>query len=151
MISQQNPVKLFVSHAWIADDDYHRVFEFLESARNFYYVNLSAPDRRPPGGREAERDELRRQMSPAEVVILLAGQHHHASDLIEFEAHYAKASEKPVILLPRFGSTTAVAKSLSDLADESVDWDERGLVDAIRRQARHEETTRWDSIDFTPE
>ncbi len=48
MISQQDPVKLYVSHAWDADDDYHRVFEFLESARNFYYLNYSAPDRRRP-------------------------------------------------------------------------------------------------------
>ena len=35
-----------------------------------------------------------------------------------------------------------------DLANEVVDWDERALVDAIRRQARHEETTRWDTIEF---
>ena len=26
--------------------------------------------------------------------------------------------------------------------------DERALTDALRRQARHEETTRWDSIEF---
>jgi hypothetical protein len=29
-----------------------------------------------------------------------------------------------------------------------VGWNERHIVDAIRRQARHEETTRWDVIDF---
>ena len=32
--------------------------------------------------------------------------------------------------------------------NEVIDWDERALVDAIRRQARHEETTRWDTIEF---
>ena len=36
----------------------------------------------------------------------------------------------------------------SNLADEVVDWDERALVDAIKRQARHEDTTRWDTIEF---
>ena len=151
MISQQNPVKLFVSHAWDSDDDYHRVFEFLEAASNFYYTNLSAPERRPAGGREAERDELRRQITPAETVILLASQYRRAADLIEFQANFAKAAEKPLILVSSFGATSVVPKPLLTLVAESVDWDGRALVDAIRRQARHEETTRWDSIDFKPD
>lgn len=151
MISQQNPVKLFVSHAWEADDDYHRVFEFLESARNFYYVNYSAPDRRPAGDKEAQKEELRRQIAPVEAVVLLASQHRRAPDLLEFQANYAKASDKPLILLTSFGATSAVPKALLGLANESLDWDERALVDAIRRQARHEETARWDTIEFKPD
>jgi hypothetical protein len=47
-----------------------------------------------------------------------------------------------------FGQRGDVAKAILDLADETVEWDERALVDAIRRQARHEETTRWDTIEF---
>jgi hypothetical protein len=35
------------------------------------------------------------------------------------------------------------------MADEIVLWDQRQLVDAIKRQARHEESTRFDSIEFT--
>ena len=27
-------------------------------------------------------------------------------------------------------------------------WNERSLADAVRRQARHEETTRWDVVEF---
>ena len=148
MISQQNPVKLFVSHAWDADEDYHRVFEFLESARNFFYLNYSAPDRRPGGGKEAEREELRRQIQPAEAVILLAPHHRRAPDLLEFQANFAKAADKPVLLMTSFGATSALPKALVSLADETLDWDERALVDAIRRQARHEDTTRWDTIEF---
>ena len=47
-----------------------------------------------------------------------------------------------------FGSQRPVPKALADLADEVIDWDDRALVDAIRRQARHEDTTRWDTIEF---
>ena len=148
MISQNNPVKLFVSHLWEVDEDYLRVFEFLESSNNFFYQNFSAPDRRPGGGREADRDELRKQITPVEVVILLASQHRRDGDLIQFMAHFAKAADKPLILISNFGATAPLAKSLSALADETVDWDQRALIDAIRRQARHEETQRWDSIDF---
>ena len=148
MVSQQNPIRIYVSHLWEADDDYLRVFEFLESARNFYYTNSSKPDRRPPGGKEAEREELRAQIAPAEVVIVLASQFRRAPELVEFQANFAKAAEKPLVVLTSFGGTGAVSKSLLALADESVDWDERALTDALRRQARHEETTRWDTIEF---
>lgn len=151
MVSKTDPIRVFVGHAWDADEDYLRVFEFLEGARNFYYVNSSAPDRRPPGGKEAEREELRKQIAPAEAVILLASHHRRAPDLVEFQANFAKASDKPVVLLSSFGSTSAISKTLLALADENIQWDERALIDALKRQARHEETQRWDSIDFTPE
>jgi len=148
MVSQHDPVRVFVGHVWETDDDYLRVFEFLEGARNFYYRNSGEPDKRPPGGKEPEREELRRQIAPAEVVILLASHHRRAPDLVEFQANFAKASSKPVVLLTSFGSTSAVSKALSALADENIDWDERALIDAVRRQARHEDTHRWDTIDF---
>jgi hypothetical protein len=32
-----------------------------------------------------------------------------------------------------------------------VDWDERGLVDAIRRLARHEGTSRYETVEFNPD
>lgn len=148
MVTQHNPIRIFVSHLWESDDDYLRVFEFLESARNFFYSNSSKPDRRPPGGKEAEREELRAQIAPAEVVILLASHHRRAPELIEFQANFAKAADKPVVLLTSFGSTGTISKALLSLADENVDWDERALTDALRRQARHEETQRWDTIEF---
>ena len=148
MVTQHNPIRIFVSHLWESDDDYLRVFEFLESARNFYYANSSKPDGRPPGGKEAEREELRAQIAPAEVVILLASQHRRAPELIEFQANFAKAADKPVVLLTSFGSTGTISKALLSIADENVDWDERALTDALRRQARHEETQRWDTIEF---
>ena len=151
MVSKSDPVRVFVGHTWEADEEYLRVFEFLEGASNFYYQNSSAPERRPPGGKEPEREELRKQIGPAEVVILLASHHRRSPDLVEFQANFAKASDKPVVLLMSFGSTSAVSKTLLALADENIDWDERALIDALRRQARHEETQRWDSIDFTPE
>ena len=52
------------------------------------------------------------------------------------------------MLLKHFGSAKPVPKAITDLANELIDWDDRALVDAIRRQARHEDTTRWDVIEF---
>ena len=39
-VSQANPLRLFITHAWEMSDDYLRVFEYLESARNFFYKQL---------------------------------------------------------------------------------------------------------------
>ena len=137
-MSQENPIRIFVTHIWERHDDYVRVFEYLESARNFFYRNHSNPDVRPEAQKEAMKEALRKQIAPAEAVIALSSLYAMNQDLSTFQVLYAKASQKPVILL----------KELEDLADEVVEWDERALVDAVKRQARHEDTTRWDTIEF---
>jgi hypothetical protein len=145
-MSQANPVRLFVTHAWETSEDYLRVFEYLESARNFFYRNYSTPDKPPAGAdKEAQREDLRRQIAPVEAVIALADTQ---AELLTFQMLFAQASHKPVILMKPFGQRRDVPKEILQLADETVEWDERALVDAIRRQARHEETTRWDTIEF---
>jgi hypothetical protein len=147
-MSQANPLRLFVTHAWQTSDDYLRVFEYLESARNFFYRNYSTPEKRPSGDREALREDLRRQIAPVEAVIALSSLFDTHQDLLTFELLFAQASHKPVILMKPFGARKDVPKPILDLANEVVEWDERALVDAIRRQARHEETTRWDTVEF---
>jgi hypothetical protein len=147
-MSQANPLRLFITHAWETSDDYLRVFEYLESARNFFYRNFSTPEQRPSGDKEALREDLRRQISPVEAVIALSSLFDTHRELLTFELLYAQASHKSVILMKPFGARKDVPKAILDLANEVVEWDERALVDAIRRQARHEETTRWDTIEF---
>jgi hypothetical protein len=147
-MSQANPVRLFVTHLWEDSDDYLRVFEYLESSRNFFYRNSSRPELRPEGDKEALKEALRKQIAPVEVVIALSSLYAASQDLLTFQLLYAQASQKPVVLMKPFGSQAPVPKVLADLADEVVDWDERALVDSIKRQARHEDTTRWDTIEF---
>ena len=147
-MSQANPIRVFVTHLWENSDDYLRVFEYLESARNFYYRNFSTPDQRPTGDKESLKEDLRRQIGPAEAVIALASLYEKDRDLAVFQLLYAQACQKPVILLKAFGVQRPVPKALADLADEIIEWDERALVDAVKRQARHEESTRWDTIEF---
>jgi len=147
-MSQVNPIRLFVTHCWETSDDYLRVFEYLESAKNFFYRNYSTPDKRPAGEKEALREDLRRQIAPTEAVIALSSLVDTQPDLLTFQLLYAQASHKPVVLMKPFGARKEVPKAIMDLADEVVEWDERALVDAVRRQARHEETTRWDTIEF---
>lgn len=147
-ITQQNPIRLFVCHVWVEDEDYHRIFEYVESSPNFFYRNTSAPDVRPAGDKEALRESLRKQIVEAEVMILPAALYRRNMDWVEFQMHCAKAYDKPIIVLEPFGSTDTIAPAVQELADDVVPWDQRQLVDAIKREARHEETTRFDMIEF---
>ncbi len=147
-VTQNNPIRLFVCHVWVQDDDYLRVFEYLESTDRFFYLNTSTPDKRPPGDKEALRDDLRRQITEAELVIVPASLYRRHTDWVEFQLHCAKAFDKPVVVLEPFGSHDTIAPAVMELGDEVVPWDQRQIVDAIKRQARHEETTRFDVIEF---
>ncbi len=131
-MSQRDPIRVFVTHSFEEGVDYMRVFEYLESARNFYYRNCSVLNVSPP----------------AEVVIALASLLAQQQDMLMFQLHYAKASHKRIVLLPQFGHDPPHTKAFDALIDERVAWDERALVDAVKRQARHEETSRWDTIEF---
>jgi len=147
-MSQNNPIRLFVTHAWETSDEYLRIFEYLEGSRNFFYKNLSAPEKAPDGGKEAEREELRKQIAQAECVVALPGLYRQQSELMLFEMTFAKASDKPVILMKPFGANAVLPTAITSMSDQIVDWDARALVDAIKAQARHEETQRWDTIEF---
>ena len=147
-MSQADPVRIFVTHCWETSDDYLRVFEYLESQRNFFYRTYSAPEQRPQGDKEALRENLRKQIAPCEAVIGLSSLFDAHQELLTFQLLFAQASHKAVILMKPFGTRKEVPKAILDLANDVVDWDERALVDAIRRQARHEDTTRWDTIEF---
>lgn len=146
-VSQQNPARVFVAHSFAPDEDYQRVFEYLESSHNFYYKNCSAPDQSIADD-EARRTELRKQISLAEVVIVPSAMYKRYRDWIDFELNCATGMDKPIIVLASFGVKEKVPVQLEALADELIEWNDRDIADAIRRQARHEDTARWDVIDF---
>ena len=121
-MSQQNPVRLFVAHAWEESDDYHRIFEYLESARNFYYRNTSTPEHKPGPDPEARREDLRRQIGVAEILVAPASLYLTQPDLLLFEMNFAQSVKKPVLLVRPFGVQAVVPKVLLERADDVVDW-----------------------------
>jgi len=148
-MSQSNPVRIFVTHCFSENDDYLRVFEFLESSTNFFYKNCSAPDRIPgAGGSEALRDELRKQITLSEIVIVLDSVYRQNRDLLVFQLNAAQANDKPIIAMELYGQVADVADEIKSRANATVPWNERMMVDTILREARHEATNRWEVIEF---
>ena len=73
-MSEENPIRVFVTHVFEETHDYLRVFEFLESDDRFYYLNVSKPENTPTqGGIDAIKEELITQIKESEAIIVLKG------------------------------------------------------------------------------
>lgn len=145
-MSEHNPFKIFVVHTFDEHPDYLKVFEYLESRPNFYYENCSKPDARMAGA--SMQDELRRQMDPAEIVILPVSLFALNPVLVTFEVDTAKSAGKPVLAIKAFGETMTIKKSLLEKADDVVEWNNRSITEAIKRLARNDLSGQWEVIDF---
>jgi hypothetical protein len=148
-VSEKNPLRVFVTHCFAESDDYLRIFEFLESIDNFFYLNCAKPENVPEtGGLEAIKDELIAQIKECEAVVILASVYMEKPDLTRFQIDVAEANNKPTIAIRPFGGVAETPRDLAARVKENVEWNEREIVDAIKKQARNEDTSRWEVIDF---
>jgi hypothetical protein len=148
-VYEDNPIRVFVAHAFRETDDYLRVFEFLESVDRFFYLNVSKPDNVPAsGGADAIREELIAQVKEAEAVIMLPSLYDEQESVARFLMDAADANGKPMIAIRPFGAMLETPQAVVERAREHIEWNEREIVDALKRQARGEDTNRWETIDF---
>jgi len=149
VVSENNPIRVFVTHVFEESDDYLRVFEFLESVDRFYYINVSKPENIPSeGGVEAIKTELIQQIKAAEAVVVIADVYEKKSDLVDYMMDVAEANNIRMIAVRPYGGLTESAPRVVERVKENVEWNAREMVDAISRQGRGEDTARWEVIDF---
>jgi hypothetical protein len=148
-MSAKNPIRIYVTHSFAGHADYHRVFEYLEALPNFFYRNCSVPDHPPAtGGKEALKEEYRTQLKSAEVVVVLSSLYMENEYWTTYQMDAAQATNLPLIAIEPFGVSAKMPAELIKRAAEVVGWNERLIIDAVRRQARHEDTQRWETIEF---
>lgn len=148
-MSEKNPIRVFVTHTFVESDDYMRVFEFLESVDRFYYLNVAKPENVPSeGGLEAIKDELIQQIKASEALVVVADAYATKPDLVNYMMDVAEANDIGMIAIRPFGGLTETHPDVVSRVQEQVEWNDRELVDAIKRQARGEDTARWEVIDF---
>src|SRR5450432_3804683 len=105
MSTPNDPIRLFVTHSWEENEDLSRVFEYLESSRNFHYKSTTLAQAPRPLSNEAQREELRRQIAPSEVVIVLPLSYRREPELVLFQLNFAKSANRPIIAMELFGSS----------------------------------------------
>jgi len=148
-VSEDNPIRVFATHNFDESDDYLRVFEFLEGVDRFYYVNVSKPENIPTtGGVEAIKDELIRQIKECEAVFVLTSLYDQEEDLVRFMMDVADANKKNMIAIRPFGGVAETPDVVVERTQEHIEWNDREMVDSLKRQARGEDTARWEVLDF---
>lgn len=148
-MSEKDPIRLFVTHAFQQHEEYAQLFEYLESRDNFFYNNYSDPEfDLGSGGQEAIQEEIRRQIKHVEVVLFPVGIHAVKPQLIDFELRVAQAFKIPIIAIQSFGETVIISKQLLETADVVVGWDDRVIIDNIRQLARGVDKNQQDIIEF---
>ncbi len=136
-MSEENPIRVFVAHAFHESDDYLRVFEYVESVDRFYYLNVSKPEDIPSeGGPEAIKDELIQQIKASEVVIIVPDVYGQETDLVKYMMDVAEANGIGMIAIRPFGGLIETAAEVVERVNEHIEWNNRELVDAIKRQGR---------------
>jgi hypothetical protein len=148
-VSETNPIRVFATHNFDESDDYLRIFEFLESVDRFYYVNVSKPENLPTtGGAQAIKSELIRQVKEAEAMFVLPSAWERNNSAVKFMMDVAQANDISMIVIKPFGGLQETPPELVQRCAEHIEWNDREMVDALRRQARGEDTARWEVIDF---
>ena len=146
---ESNPIRVFATHNFEESDDYLRVFEFLESVERFYYLNVSKPENLPStGGPQALKEEIISQIKAAEAMFVLSSVYQQNRDLVNFMMKVAEANKINMIAVKPFGSIQETPAELVERCAESIEWNDREMVDSLKRQARGEDTARWEVIDF---
>ncbi len=131
---------VFISHAWTYDAAYNRVVSLLNAAPLFAWRNHSVPRTRPvvfpgleiPRGRLV--DELRGQIRPTHVVLVIAGMYAAHREWIQTELDIAAQWNKPIVGLVPWGAER-VPTAVTSAAREMVGWNTISIVAAIRRHA----------------
>lgn len=126
---------LFICHDWEYSVDYYRVREFLDGARNFDWEDRSVPEHDPLANDEQLEYELRNQIRPADVMLVLAGMYTAHSEWMDWEMSFGRRIGKPIIGIVPWGNQRIPA-AVQRRATEIVRWNSESIVRAIRRVSR---------------
>ena len=82
------------------------------------------------------------------LIIVLPGLYEEKESLARFLMDAADVNGKPMIAIRPFGGMQETPAAIVERAKEHIEWNDREIVDALKRQARGEDTARWETIDF---
>lgn len=129
---------IFISHSWAYSDAYEKFINLLKRDSTFSFTNYSVPKDDPihnAGTDKQLHDAIRAQISPASVVIILAGVYSTYSKWINKEIQIAQNEfivPKPIIAVEPWASkkTSVIVKNAADMI---VGWNSSSIINAIKK------------------
>ena len=125
---------IFICHDWEYSGEYYRICELLDDAPNFRWRNLSVPEHDPLDTGEMLAKNLRDQVRPADVMLVLAGMYTSRSAWMDWEMAFARRIGKSIIGVRPWGNVR-LPVVVQQNADAIVGWNKDTIVSAIRRFA----------------
>lgn len=128
---------LFISHSWAYSDAYDRLIKLLNADPHFSYKNYSVPKDNPIHNAPNEKvlyEAIKKQVSSAHVVIILAGVYATYSKWIDKEIKIASSefsTAKPILAIQPWAAEKTSQK-VKDNADKIVNWNTASIVSGIR-------------------
>jgi len=126
--------EVFICHDWQYSEDYYRVCTFLDAAPNFRWRDLSVPEHDPLEYDDLLQKNLRDQIRPADVMLVLSGMYTARSRWMDWEMSFGRRLGKPIVGIKPWGNVQipiAVQRNAWDI----VGWNSSSIVNAIRRYA----------------
>ncbi len=127
---------IFISHAWDHSSDYDRLDSLLKKAKRFDCPNCSIPKTRgldTKTDRQLER-ALRRQIKPANSVLIIAGMYAKHRKWIKKEIQIALGMDKNIIVIKPRGAQK-MPRELQEFPQQ-VGWDTKNIIRSIRNPVR---------------
>ena len=145
-----DPVRIYIAHAFSEHEDFSKVIEYIEAKGSFTYINSANPAGKSElRSSEAIQEELRKQISLAEVMIIPVNVYKENQDAIDFQVRIAENFKIPILGIKSFGDAAEVPKNLSDHCRKFVEWESRRMLTAIKSLARNETIPDYEVIEFT--
>ena len=125
---------IFISHAWQYSEHYWTIVKWLNEAPNFSWSNCSVPnhDSLPDKTSAGLSRGMTRQITPAQVVILLGGMYAAHSDWINYEISEAQRMGKTIIGVRPWGQERVPLAVQNASICPVVGWNSASVVQAVR-------------------
>lgn len=126
--------EIFICHDWEYSDEYYRICEMLDGRPNFSWRNRSVPEHDPLDTNDELQKNLRDQIRPADVMLVLAGMYSARSGWMDWEMAFARRIGQSIIGIKPWGNTR-IPSVVQRNASEIVGWNTDSIVGAIRNHS----------------
>jgi hypothetical protein len=123
--------QVFICHDWEYSDEYYRICEMLDGAPKFSWRNRSVPEHDPLDTNDELQKNLRDQIRPADVMLVLAGMYSARSGWMDWEMAFARRIGQSIVGIKPWGNTR-IPSVVQRNASEIVGWNTDSIVGAIR-------------------
>ena len=129
--------RIFISHAWRYSEHYSTLVRWFNEEPYFLWSNCSVPsdDGFPDKTSKGLSEGMRRQIAPAQVVIILGGMYATRSAWIDFEISEAIRMQKAIIGVAPWGQERIPQVVQNASICPVVRWNSASIIQAIRTYA----------------